>query len=509
MKQVYLNTPAKQALISEASVIAIIAGRGWGKSDYVGAEMYDCMQKMPRSLGSLWGLTYNQILTKILPSAKKRLTSLGLKEDRPKSPGHYTIGRKPPDHFKRPYNEPLRWENVLCLFNGSAIEFISVDRPQTIAGGSYDYQIYDEAVYFPKDVHDAKAIPTLRGNVYYFKNCPKHGRRIYVSSQSWDPEGYWVEDQKYLRDDKTGELVLDEKEEPVLDPDFHFYTGSSFDNKHIITEKTLRLWRRTLPPVVWDIEIMAKRFEKITNSFYEQFNTKLHTYFRAYEYDYNYEKNEFGIFVKKKDADRDGNLPLKISFDFGTNFNSMLVSQYHSDIKELRFIREFWEANNQLIENLVKEFVNFYKDHKRKQVDLYGDPAGNKIQHMETISLFNKVAAYLRKHGWTVTNRMTGRAYPMHKVKHEFINGILSEEKPNLPKVRINFHACKYLLTSIKNAPMDKNQKKKKTSERQNIPQQTATHLSDAFDYQVYYFLYGKAKRATGGNPARLGRKAI
>jgi len=435
--------------------------------------------------------------------------AMGLKQDRPGSPGHFCVGVKPPPYFKRPYNEPVRnWENTITFFNGSCVELISVDRQNTLAGGSYDYAIVDEGVYFPKAIHDAKLIPSMRGNVQYFGDCPFHGSRFYCSSQAWDPAGYWVEDQKWLRD-TNGEFVLDEKGNKILDPEVLFVHGTSWDNRHILTEKTLNLWQRTLPRIVYDIEIMAKRYEKISNSFYERFDTKTHTYLKSFEYGYDYERNEFGVFTKKEDTDRDGRLGMKLSFDFGTNFNSMIVAQHHKSINELRIIREFFESSNQLITNLVEPFCKFYESHPTKIVELFGDPAGNKIGHMEKLSLFQKISDYLKSKGWRVINQMRGRAYPLHKVKHQFINEVLSETNHRMAKVRINMHACKFLLTSIKNAPMDKNFSKKKTSERQDIPQETATHLSDCFDYLVYYYLNSLRLSTSSGGGARLGSRMI
>lgn len=486
---IYLNSKMKEALVSTKPAVCLIMGRGSGKSDYVGAEIYDCAQRMPRSLGSLWGLTYNQILTKILPSAKKKLLSMGLQEDRPNEPGHFVIGRKPPSYFQRPYNDPEKYENVLTFFTGSAIEFISVDRPQTIAGGSYDYMIFDEAVYFPKDIHDAKAIPTLRGNRRYFNQCPKHGRLVYVSSQAWEPSGYWVEDQKYLLD-KDGEIMKDEDGKDMLDPDFLFIRGTSYDNIAILGERTLSLWKKKLPPDVWDIEVMSIRKQNMVGGFYSEFRKDKHTYIRSYDYSYDYEANEYGIAVHKEDTDRDGSLPISIGLDFGTRFNSLIIGQHHPGVNEMRIINVMYESSNELIDNLIKPFTDFYRNHPTKMVNLYGDPAGNKLEHMEKLTLFEKVANYLRKEGWSVNNQMPGRAYPIHQIKQEFINECLSEKFPIRPKIRINMHRCKDLLTSIQSATLNRKRKKDKSSENRNQPQETATHLSDAFDYLIFYPFY-------------------
>ncbi len=510
-KELYLNPKAKRAVESKKQTTILLGGRGFSKSTAVGARYDLCARKMPRSWGSLWGLTYTQILTKVLPSATKQLRAMGYVQDRPGQPGHFVIGRQPPPYFKRPHNEVLRWENSLTFFNGSGLEFISADRPDLMAGGSFDYAIFDEAVYFPQELHDAKAVPSIRGNRRYFRNSPYHHSFFYVSSQSWTADGYYVEDLKYLRDD-DGNLVTDQEGNPLLDSDAMFLRGTSWDNVKILGKNTIKRWKRTLPKVTYDIEIMSKRIALVDHAYYERFDRPRHTYIRSTEYGYH-EKNEFGIYVKKKDTDRDPSLPLIITMDFGTKFNSLLVSQFHPKTGELRVIKEFFESSNQLLQRIITPFCKFYEDHPTKDIFVVGDPAGNKMEHMEVLSLFDKVNNKLRDQGWKVHFDMLGRAYPVPRIRHEFINDILSEETPRMPYVRINYVNCPNLLTSMKNAPMGKDGGKDKGSEKQkNRPQQTATHLSDAFDYLMMYFLYPLIMNSINGSSdsrARIGKRRL
>lgn len=487
MKGRYLHSKAISCVQSNAYITIGIAGRGWAKSTLSGARIRRSAKEMPGSLGALAGLTYTQLLSKVLPSMQKEWTSVGLKVDRPKSRGHYVIGRQPPEYFRRPINEPLDWHNFITFMNGSAIEMISADRPDLMAGGSYDYMIIDEAVYFPKDAHDVKMIPSLRGNAPIFGKSPLHGSRLYVSSQAWEPDGYWVEDQKYLRDEQDA-VRIDSKGQPMLRKDVHFVHGTSWDNVAILGKKTISEWKRTLPSSTYDIEIMARRQEKVADAFYKYFERRKHCYTPTSDYDYD-EQNEYGIYVKREDADRHPGLPLIWSFDFGVTFNSLVSAQFLPDKPEIRFLRNFYESSNDLLDGLVDQAANFYRNHGERIVHLYGDPSGNKIEHMQSISLFEKIEARLRSLGWQVENHMAGKAYPEHRLKHQFINELLKEQRP-WARVRYNLFACKELLTSMSAASMTDKMKKNKSSERQQRDQATATHLSDAHDYLLYYFLY-------------------
>ena len=511
VKQRYLHRKALACVLSNHRITIAIAGRGWSKSTLAGARILRTAKEMPRSLGMLAGLTYTQLLSKVLPSMQKEWMAAGLKPDRPKDPGHYVIGRMPPPYFKRPVNEPLTWSNAITFFWGSAIELISADRPDLMAGGSYDYQIIDEAVYFPKEPHDTKLIPSLRGNVQYFGKCPLHGSRLYVSSQAWDPSGYWVEDQKFKRA-KGGGFELTEEGQPVKRKDALFIHGTSWDNLAILTRDTLEEWERTLPSHTYDIEIMAKRSEVVADAFYSEFKKQKHTYMPASHYDYS-EKNEYGVYVKQDDADRDPRLPLYWSLDLGVTFNSLVVSQWRREDRELRFIRNFYESRNQLLSGLVDQAADYYRNHPEREIHLYGDPAGNRQLIMENIGLFEQIEDRLRQKGWKVVNHMEGRAYPDHRIRHQYINQMLAETIDGWPRLRYNQWACKELLTSITNAGMTSKLKKNKSSERANVPQETATHLSDAHDYQIWYLLYDLTSEdgfsEERGGDARFGGKLL
>lgn len=511
MTQRYLHTKALAFVQSDYYITTAIAGRGWSKSTAGGARAVRLATLMPRSLGALAGLTYTQLLSKVLPSMQKEWMSMGLKADRKAQPGHYVIGRPPPAYFKRPINEPLDWENVITFWWGSAIQLLSGDRPNLMAGGSYDWAILDEAVYFPKDAHDTKLLPSMRGNTTIFGACPLHGSRSYISSQAWSPDGYWVEDQRYQREDGD-RIRLNGEGKPLLRKDVLFIHGTSWDNVAILTPKVLNEWKRSLPSTTYDIEIMAKRQEKVADAFYSALDKRKHTYMPRGDYGYD-EQNEYGVYVRQADADRDPRLPLLWSFDFGTIFNSLVVAQWHPKTRELRFIRNFYESANDLLNNLVDVAGAYYANHAEHVIHLYGDPAGNRAAMMEAINLFEKIEQRLRTKGWRVVNHMEGRAYPEHKIRHQFINQLLTEQTPGYPYLRYNQYDCRELLTSMSNAGMTSKMKKNKSSERRDVDQATATHLSDAHDYLVYYHLYHLCSEdgfsADRGGDARFGRRRL
>ncbi len=505
----YLCPPLLGAYESTLKLKVVTAGRGTGKTTYLGWEMYDCFSGMPKSLGAFTGPTYAMLLSKIFPSAKKVLKGMGLKEDRPGQPGHFVMGRKPPKHFKTPYNEPDKYEYVITLFNGASLEFVSQDRPDSVRGASYDYHLNDEATLMKRGFHDSVLIPTLRGNRRYFGKHPKHGMRVYVGSQANTQEGYWVEDQHLLKDER-GDFMRDLQGNLILDESVYHVRAASHANIAVLGQEVLDLWKKTLPPMIYEIEVLSNRPQKIEHGFYPGFDSSKHTYMGGYEYGYD-KQSEFGVYVRNEDSDRDRKRPLLLAADFNAIQNTLLVAQERKSVNsfECKLLNEFYTAGNQSVETWLKPFVAFYKDQVKKVLYVYGDPGGNKIANMDVKSLFEKMADYLREHGWVVNIMVRGRAYPNHKMKHSFLNDLMNETNSKLPVLRIHYHRCKWLITSIENTPIKPNFEKDKSSERQDIDQRGATHGGDTLDYLLWYrYRYpnsGKSK----GNKVRIGGNPV
>ncbi|MEL6802757.1 MAG: hypothetical protein AAFO91_03115 [Bacteroidota bacterium] len=478
----------------------IVGGRGVGKTTYTGYEIYDCAGRMPRSLGRFSSSTYKMILTNIFPSAKKVFNSMGFIEDRKGQPGHYVIGRRPPRHFERPYNEALNHEYSMYFWNGSALSFVSEDRPDHARGGSFDYGIADEAQLMDRAFYERVLISTLRGNRRHFSKCHKHGMEIFVGSQPHSHAGKWVQELQYIRDELGG-YELDAQGNRLKDEDTYFARISSYENLPVLGKRTLDLWKRSMQPHIFDIEIKAEEPKEMPDTFYPGFNAHIHTYKGGYEYDYD-QQTEYGIYVKREDADRDHRLPLLLTFDFNGAQNSLLVAQelQRGSSRELRFLNEFYELGNASTAKWLKPFVDFYKHHKHKKVLMYGDPGGNKFERMEKVSAYDKIEQYLNSQGWEVQNMTKDRAYPDHMAKQEFINDILMEADPHLPIVRMHYLRCRWMVASVEQCPMTLDFKKDKSAERRSGDQRLAPHASDAFDYLIMYrYKYDTSTSASPG----------
>ncbi|MEO7176720.1 MAG: hypothetical protein ABIV51_12465, partial [Saprospiraceae bacterium] len=83
-----------------------ICARGLGKTSVISGSTAMKIARLPMAKIFFAAPTYNQILTKTLPPIEEKWNEMGLIEHRPKRPGHYVIGQKPPEGWARAWKEP-------------------------------------------------------------------------------------------------------------------------------------------------------------------------------------------------------------------------------------------------------------------------------------------------------------------------------------------------------------------------------------------------------------------
>jgi hypothetical protein len=489
-KPIYLNPKQLAFIENNARRKVFIGGRGTGKTTVGGVQQYLYSVKMPRSKGFILGLTYNQILTKFLPPMLEMIERMGMREHKDrKSPGHFVVGKKPPDNWQKPYSAPRNWENTITFFTGRCIELLSFDRRDTTRGGSYDDGWFDEAVLIDKFRHDKEILPMIRGNDYRFQGNPYHGQRSYVSSQAWLPSGFWVPDMAELVD-------------PSNPDDTFFIESTTHDNVHVLGKRYLRDLERDLPYWTYQVEIMNRKVNKLPNCFYNALDETRHLYYNSYQYG-----NDplTGAVISTGDSDYDPKLPIEVSFDFGGSICSMTIHQATIESGRIveRTINKFYQKNGladtestSLLTRLLNQFIERYRGHQNI-LKIWGDRNGHNKQPNSARTMYEEIRQTLTSHKFNCEMKVKGLD-PLHQVKHYAINEILSENNPKLPLVRINQNTCKDLIISMQSAPITQDFKKDKSSERDaSVPAEHATHLSDCFDNYIfpkYAHLFGRAR---------------
>jgi hypothetical protein len=482
-KNFYLNPIAQLYLLADAIVRVLIAGRGFGKSFVNGIRILVRVLLLPRSTGMFLGKTYTQILSNTIMPMMNAWEWYGYRRD-----VHYVIGKKPPKHFKHPYQRPERYENIISWWNGTIVRLGSFDRPQLMRGGSNDWVMNDEALLTDKEVYDEVIVPSIRPSDLRLSGKPGMLAQDFTSSMPFGSMGMWLLDIEPLATESPDK--------------FFFIEGTSWHNRQVLGDDTLEGWKDTMSPITYQIECLNKRVRNVGDQFYPKLSKDVH-YYNAYDYTkidgFNYDQR---IHTVTSDwyKDIDPAKPFDLGFDFGA-FNCMVVGQEHRPY--FNIVNSFWVKHPQIETDLVKKFCEHYKDHKNKLVRVWGDKAGNRRDGRVSLNTFQTLQKTFRELGWRTQLCKVGDI--THAERHDFFKKLMSEEQSNLPKLRINEDTNKDFIISMETAGMY-NEGKDKRAERQDVAQEHTTHFTDAFDYLMYHkFLKGWSSRRVPTNAGVMG----
>jgi len=461
-KAVYINPKQQQFLSAPQRRKTFLGGRGSGKSTTKGFKDYQRFWQLPRAKGLLAGLTYNQILTKTIPAAEQAWKSCGFKEyDKDKKAGHYCIGVKPPHFWIKPLAPPRNYDNTITFCNGYTIEMLSLDRPDSGRGGSYDFLDIDESALIKQEIYSTVLRPMVRGNIYEW-DSPLHQEICDYTSAPWLPSGQWVFN--------TEELA---KKQPNR---YAFVESSAYDNVAILGKGYIEDLRDEMTKLQFAVEVENQRLKKLPNCFYPAWNEDKHLVSNTWSYG----QNDAGIWVSQANF-LDPDKPLDSSWDFNAAIVSTLICQERG--REFRIDNALFTKESHLtkIDAQVDLIVSTYANHKCKLINLYGDRNGNNENPGLKKTFYESIIERFASNGWKAILIPKGLDSE-HRVRHQIVNGLLSEENARRPVVRCNLERCKFLSISIQNSPMNPDWTKNKDSERVLLDQERATHLSDCLD---------------------------
>lgn len=510
-----------------------VMGRGTGKtSGILAPKVRECCKLMPRATGAMVGATYNQVLTRTLPSLVSGLERLGLVKD-----FHYFVGRRPPKklNWPEPYEPPLSYEHFIPFWNGYGIHIISQDRKGSSNGLNVDHIFADEA----KDIDNAQlqeeTLPTMRANRSRFGHLSCHGSIWMTTSMPTMADAKWILKKDEEVDDervmlikhimaevykleaegrtahKTRQAVIAKRirflcnsaenvrmssmnEKGILDvPSLTFYKeADSFSNIHILGQEYFANMRETMTDFAYKTEILNIRPDVTENCFYPALSIEKHTYIPEYnesylgQFGYDYKSAASQANDCRSDSDLTPSLPLRIAVDFGGRFNCLSVTQLQNNV--LSFINNLFVKHPYRLEDLATKFCDYYQHFGLKEVEVYPDHTGFNQLPNDNYTYAVQFCNVLNRRGWRV-KLAERRAAPLHGEKFLLNNRVLSEDFPNSPIVRFNRVNCKELLNSMFLAPLDtdnKGIKKNKNSETNpNVEYEDATHLSDTFDILI------------------------
>lgn len=528
-----------------------IFSRGSGKSFLNGAEIDENVRIMPRGVTTLTQSTYGQALTKTLPSSFKMLEMLGYQRwDPVTKTGDYVVCRQPPTHFYRPYEQILSFEHCITFSNGHVLYVLSQD--SNSRGPNADYNITDEALTLDKEQFDQEVAPTNRGNNHIFGTSSpnpvlKHHGNTFFSSMPYTPEQKWLlEPAKYYEEEKEIRLfevwnkmvglqmqLIEAAEQkdaslfreiwnevcrmrktitPFVSNEGHlFMLGSIFDNLANVGMSYVLNQKKLMDSLSFMIEILNYYVEKVDSCYYKlderhlYYNAVNSSFIRDFAEDTDFDWKKLGDNNdSRRDLDCDPTRTLEITTDWGSVAAFMEVAQERNyDFRTHTLsarpidnnINEFFVKRDNvpdtMINALIDEFCNYYRNHVNKRVIFYRDRYGD-ARRANSKKSYNELAIdRLKSKNWIVEQKVHRGMEPPQHDKYLLWSAILAEQDPRYPIKRFNASKCKYTLISMNNTRViegrDGRFEKDKSSERRkSILPEEATHFGDAVDKRVW-----------------------
>lgn len=509
----------------------LIAGRAAAKTtDILAERSMEIAYDMPGGYFAITADTYLNAVKNVIPGIVQGWNEKGWKEGI-----HYVVDARPPKHFLKPYKPVFSYKHTLSVFNGCLFKIVSMDRPSTGAGDSYQHLFGDEAKYLIKKKLD-KLIPAIRGEYVRFGHSVYYRGRTFTTDMPniFHNENDWILDMEKEMDRKQillslhaaatcneiriqrlkaeengaskSELNLidknlqdwEERHRVAREGSTLFYIASSFVNADILrpgffTDTLESLGSHEFYTSVLGIKPTIEKGAR----FYQELSAK-HFYKDGLNYA-NYDK--LGLkdeWVESSTELRhvDHGAILEGGFDAG-NMMSLVIAQQQAG--NIRVLKNFYTLTPKWLDDLGKNFTRFFAGHNMKVLHLYYDRAAN--QYSKSGKDFaSQIKEAIEKHdgvytGWHVKLMSRNQGDITHAQEFDLMIQLMGERNPRLPKLLIDQYQCRELKSSLENAPVivkqrgDKRTIQKNKSSEKELPLERlpmeSTNFSDAFKYLI------------------------
>lgn len=479
VREVILNPMQMAAVQSNrfgVKKINIEAGRGAGKSTVLGWFVKEAVRQMSRATGVLVGSTFVQIKSRTFPSTKEGLEFFGLYEG-----FDYVVGKSGKSlGFEMPFQAPNSWNNVVHFANGYILILVSLEDSNSGRGLNSYNVIGDEAALLEQERLFNNVLTTNRAKKAVFDKATMLHSQIFTSSVALTKTGEWFTQMEQLARKNPKE--------------YNFIKANAYVNAHNLKKGWIKeMYDQRVSDLLFNAEILNIRPGKVADGFYPTLSANKH----YYKYKYNVSLLEDFTQEYKPSCTHDGDLikglPLHLSLDFGGRINCGIVAQELKSLNTLNILKDFHVKNPKILSDLIRMIIEYYEPHKASNdtIYLYHDRSGFKSEANSKTTLAADVEEMFRQAGWKVINLTPNTNNPSHILKFRLISEILEQNRRELPYIQINQDNCPNLIISMENAGLKQKEdafEKDKSSERSDtIPQEHATHLSDCFDYLLWW----------------------
>lgn len=509
----YLNIPQMRCILADPKELFAHMGRRLGKSTEIIAHLTsNRVHDMPRAAFLLMGRTYKQVLTRTLPGTVHGWEKRGFYED-----VHYVIGRKPPPEWPKAFGAPVKdYKHYISWYTGTGFHIGSQDRPGLVNSLTVWGIFADESKLLLEERFKEDAMPTNSGPKHYFKDSPHNQTLVLTSSMPSLPDGKWLlEMEKRMNPKQIEEIIklaiyLEEAKADYNDPKNEYFRprilkkistlqhllnlkrqnsvmyieASTIANIHVLGADYIRNQRNILKKFFVP-EILSLRPESTEGGFYANLTKK--NFYVDFDYSY-YDKFNHRKVSESAMGDRDcvKSQPLIMGMDFGAKFNCIVTAQRFDSINTIKFIKNHYVGSPRIVDDVVNDWCDYYQHHPRKQVEFHHDKTGNNKTGLDRETYAERVMRILRHRGWEVNQHTMGGSNPRHLKKYLLWNLSFPGKDMRFPIVQINQENCAQLKVSMENSLVKEREgvlsKDKRIEQKDAIPPEDATHLSDAAD---------------------------
>lgn len=302
--KIYLNPWQKEVRNFGSRTTYVRAGRGTGKTSFIGIHMVDVTIGLPRQMGGFVGASAKQLYTRTMPNALKVVNTLGFEN-------FYFLGRPPAKlHWDTPLAKPRVYDNCVSFANGFTWQMLSMCVKGSANGLNLAALIGDETKYLPWQRVKEEVLPTLRGDFmppsarktemkrYGYGSDSRYNNhwlsQLWVSDAGltqaqtlWEREKEFetvqqnselttmISELKYLEKHNPKAAVALAQNENFLKKlhllrkdSICFWELSSISNLSMLGESWLRDMERQMPPLLFSLMVLGVPKRASTDGFY-------------------------------------------------------------------------------------------------------------------------------------------------------------------------------------------------------------------------------------------------
>lgn len=536
----YYSVAQILAKLADPTFLYVECGRGSGKTTHILGPRLDRVQNaMPGSCLVLASSTYKSIFDNILPGLMEYF------HDTYAQGYYYEIGKEPPIHFKKCNTYIENWKHTISFWNGTVVQFVSCDRPESALGKNAAHLFVDEMLRIPEDRFAERIIPALRsdrakfGHSHYFMG---------ITGTSSTPnfetdEDWWMKYEKNMDAELIGIIqelayVLDgykvdliearaasdtAREQKLLSTvqrwekrltelrrgQTYYMRASSFSNIKILGIDYIENQVKNIKDEdKLNTSIFAIRKSKVKDLFFGKFS-KEHIFTDSYKYDRLDQISAGSVAGEFSSRDLkycDPLQPLYAGYDPGP-FTSLVIAQRNMAKHEFRAIKDFCVIHPEQHEELAEKVCRFFSYHRNKTIMLHYDRAANQHDprwrdfYPVTGDLNDTDAMLLRKafqkRGWTVRLMSLGAPTIYYAQHYRLLNILFGKVEGSRDRMLIDGNECEALVSSIYHSPLKRSEGRivlDKSSEKElDYPDQRLYSTQVATAYM--YLLWGEYKK--------------